>query len=170
MNTLTYSIAGEFLEGSVEAERFSLRAFSGGGRGRKGTGAEHSLSSYDFFRQEKDTSSGHIHGGPIPPGFYFCQYVPSHPKFHECIELVQTITSVIQVDGAGLRSVDRDGFYIHGSGPHGSDGCIVIPKDTEDDRLRLNIAVKNAQSTVMVRVVEPGMPLPAVRETAGRLA
>jgi hypothetical protein len=25
--------------------------------------------------------------------------------------------------------VGRDGFYIHGAGPHGSDGCIV-PTDT----------------------------------------
>ena len=154
----TYSIATEMLRGRVGNEEFIVRAWSGGRRGAKGSGAESSSASYDVFRKEQHDKG--VHGGPIPPGIYLCRYVASHPKFHECIFLEQTLTSLIRVDmNAKIRLYDRDGFYIHGRGPHGSDGCIV--PDNEAVRFQLNKAVKNSRGTVMLRVTDLGMPLPA---------
>lgn len=166
-NSLTYSIATEWLRGSIGHDDFSMHVLSGGGRGRKGGGAEHDWASYNVFRKEKTTSAGHTHGGPLPPGIYVCRYTGHHPKFHECIYLEQTITSILKVDAnARVKFYDRDAFYIHGRGPHGSDGCIV-PED-ETERGRLNKAIKNAAYTVLLIVKEEGLPLPASRETLTR--
>lgn len=151
-NTLYYSIAHEFLTGSVGTENFSVQAFSGGGRGRTGAGAESSASSYNVFRKETGTGTGHVHGGPIPPGFYVCNYVAHHPPFiGPVIQLEQTITSLLNVDVPGKpRLYGRDKFWIHGSASHGSDGCIVIKNIAL--RHKLNDAVKNAQNTVLLKV------------------
>lgn len=159
---LTYSIARERLEGEVGGQKFSMRAFSGGGRGRVGGGAEHTPESYDVFRKEKEGGGKHLHGGPTPPGFYVCHYIAHHPTFGECIFLEQTITSLLGVTSGGqLRFYDRDGFFIHGRGKHGSDGCIV--PENNADRVRLNKAVKKA-GTVALLVGEQGMPLPAAHK------
>ncbi|MGC2809066.1 MAG: hypothetical protein WA303_01675 [Bradyrhizobium sp.] len=151
-NMLAYSIAHQFLSISVATENFSVPALSGGGRGRTGAGAESSASSYDVFRKEKTTATGHIHGGPIPPGFYICHYVEHHPPFiGPVIQLEQTITSILNVDiPSKPRLYGRDKFWIHGSASHGSDGCIVIKNIVV--RHRLNKAVKNAANTVLLKV------------------
>lgn len=158
-NTLTYSIAMETLSGMIGTAAFHLHAWSGGRRGAKGPGAQTTPASYDVFRKEEHSKG--IHGGPIPPGIYVCRYIAHHSKFHECIFLEQTLTSLFQVDAsAKVRLYDRDAFYIHGRGPHGSDGCIV--PENEAVRLQLNKSVKTCDGTVMLRVVDPGFPLPAV--------
>jgi hypothetical protein len=168
-NILSYSIARELLEGEVGNDRFVMRAVSGGGRGRKGGGAEHNWVSYNVFRKEKDGPAGHTHGGPLPPGIYICKYVANHATFHECIYLQPTITAMFEVDArANVHFYNRDQFYIHGHGPHGSDGCIVPAMNSE--RIRLNKAIKNADGAVMLKVSELGMPLPAARETKTRTA
>ena len=164
-NLITYSIAREWLRGVVGTEQFSFRAWSGGGRGRTGEGADHSPQSYDVFRKEKGEGDSHIHGGPLPPGIYICNYVAHHPKFHECIFLEQTITALFTIDAsAKVRFYDRDSLYIHGRGPHGSDACIV--PEHEADRKALNKAIKNTSGAVMLKVIDPGMPVPAERETS----
>src|SRR5208337_5353765 len=135
INMLTYSIARERFQGTVENQTFGMRAWAGGSRGKTGSGAEHTLSSYDVFRQTQHDKG--IHGGPLPTGLYVCRYVPHHPHFHECIFLEQTITTIMQVEAnARIRFYDRSGFYIHGRGQHGSDGCIVPELNIE--RYRLN--------------------------------
>ena len=160
---LTYSIAREWLNGTVNSESFSMRAWSGGGRGRVGSGAEHTLESYDTSRKE---AKG-ILGGPLPYGVYICKYVANHPKFHECIFLQQTITSIIQTDVLGrIYATDRGGFYIHGRGEKGSDGCIV--PENLGERVRLNRAIKASREVVLLKVAEPGMPLPAVLDNRTR--
>jgi len=157
-NTLSYSIATETLSGTIGITTFLVRAWSGGRRGAKGPGAQSTPRSYDVFRKE-DHGKG-VHGGPIPPGIYLCRYVANYAKFHECIFLAQTLTSLFRVDAnATIRFYGRDKFYIHGRGPHGSDGCIV--PENEAVRLQLNKSVKNSQGTVMLQVVDPGFPLPA---------
>ncbi|MBV9289969.1 MAG: hypothetical protein JO288_19515 [Hyphomicrobiales bacterium] len=159
---LTYSIAREFLEGAIGKENFSLRAWAGGGRGRTGIGAQRDSGSYDVFRQTKHSKG--IHGGPLPPGLYICRYVAHHHHFGECIFLEQTPTALFQIDmKANVRFYDRDGFYIHGRGPHGSDGCIV--PESNPERIRLNKAVKDATSAVLLKVTDVGMALPAARYT-----
>ncbi len=166
-NILTYSIASEWLRGSVGTESFRLHAWSGGARGRTGSGAEHSLASFSVFRRT-DHSKG-IHGGPLPPGLYLCHYVAHHPHLGECIALEPTLTAMFQVDPrANVKFYKRDGFYIHGRVPHGSDGCIV--PENNGERKRLNLAVKNSSSAVVLKVTDPGMLLPAAIETGTRIA
>jgi hypothetical protein len=151
---LGYSIVKEWLEGTVGNEKFSMRAWSGGGRGRLGGGAEHTAASYDVFRKETDPGTAHIHGGPIPPGAYICYYLAHHRRYGECIFLQQTVTSLIDVQvkgGLAIRFYNRDGFFIHGRGKHGSDGCIV--PENQSARARLNKALKKAgKGTVMLKV------------------
>ena len=168
-NFLSYSIATEWLQGVIGHDQFSMRAFAGGGRGRKGVDAERDWTSYDVFRKEREDPKHHVHGGPLPPGMYVCRYVSHHPKFHECIYLEQTITSIMAVDSnASVRFYGRGGFYIHGRGRHGSDGCIVPEDDLK--RRHLNKAVKNASGTVLLEVKDVGMPLPASRNTSLMMA
>lgn len=157
-NVLTYSIAREWLEGTVGKARFSMRAFSGGGRGRTGSGASHDAGSYDVFR--KTDHAGGVHGGPLPPGLYICRYVAHHHHFGECIFLMQTPTALFTVDAkAEIRFHDRGGFFIHGRGAHGSDGCIV--PESQSERTRLNRAIRDEAGMVLLKVEEQGMPLPA---------
>lgn len=79
------------------------------------------------------------------------------------------MTSLFQIDAqAHVRFYNRDGMYIHRRGPIGSQGCIVV--ENEADRIRLNQAIKNWSGTVMLKVTDVGMPLPAERETGLRTA
>jgi hypothetical protein len=166
---LRYSIAREWLQGTVGGQHFAMRAYSGGGRGRRGAGAERGLKSFDIHRKEVDTKIGHVHGGPLFPGMYMCHYVANHQKFHECIRLLQTLTSLFPTNAFGALDSGplRDRFYIHARGTHGSDGCIV--PEYEADRIRLNKAVK-AAGQVSLLVEEPGMQLPAAQRTGGSIA
>jgi hypothetical protein len=43
----------------------------------------------------------------------------------------------------------RDGFYIHGVGPHGSDGCIV-PTDKDQFQLLINLLTKSGGGNLLV--------------------
>ena len=100
---------------------------------------------------------------PLPPGLYICAYATDGPG-GESIRLDPTPTALFQIDqNANVRFYNRDGMYIHGRGPIGSQGCIVAENDA--DRHRLNKAVKNCTSTVMLKVSETGMPLPAARDS-----
>jgi hypothetical protein len=155
-NALTYSIAREWLSGSIDRQQFQLRASSGGGRGRKGAGAEFSVNSYDVHR--KANKSEDITGGPLPPGLYSCEFVAAHPKLHRCIRLLPAVT---------VKLAGRGGFYIHGRGKHGSDGCIV--PENASELHRLVEAIKDASRTVTLHVVDVGWPVPAARSTSGIL-
>jgi hypothetical protein len=155
-NILYYLIAMEWLYGSVNNENFSMHAWSGGRRGSTTPGvAEHSILSYDVFRKEKPG----VNGGPLPPGLYICHYTTNGPG-GKSIRLEPTMAALFQVDqGLTVHWYHRGGFYIHGRGPIGSEGCIV--PENEADRQRLNNAIKSCAETVMLRVQDPGMPLPA---------
>lgn len=160
---LTYDIQSEVLYGDVGNQRFHLHAVSGGGRGStlKPEGDE-LLRSWSF-RTKEDRKKG-VRGGIIPPGFYICHYLKSYGSFHECIYLEQTVSSLLAPDptsSIGVAFVDRGGklghgaFLIHAHGPKGSDGCIVIPNETE--RHRLNQAIRHHDRTPL-QVVRPYLP------------
>ena len=164
---LIYDIQSELLHGDVGSQHFRVHAVSGGGRGSylKPEGDE-LLRSWSFLTKEEASKS--IRGGIIPPGPYVCRYVANHSTFHECIYLEQTVASLLVPDPAspaGIKVHDRGGFYIHGSGPKGSDGCIVV-RDKQE-RLRLNKAIKTNGATLL-RVVHPFLPddLSSRRRTA----
>ncbi len=155
---LTYDVQSERLSGTVGAEHFDVRAVSGGGRGSKvRPEGQETLRSW-LVGTKEDEARG-VRGGPIPPGFYVCCYLQSHPPFGECIFLEQTLTSLIvrsPESAIGIALRDRDGFYIHGQGPKGSDGCIVPM--IESERKRLNKAVKANPGTPL-RVINPYVPV-----------
>lgn len=156
---LTYSIAREWLEGQVGKDKFAMRTWSGGGRGQTGEGAERTWRSYDVALKTTPPGQRHVHGGPLPPGMYVCRFVADHPKFGDCVYLEQTLSSLIEVSSNGnIAVVDRDAFFIHKRGPHGSDGCLV--PESESERLRLAYAIKSG-GPILLNVVEKGMPLPA---------
>lgn len=100
--------------------------------------------------------------GRFPPVNYTCRYIAHHHIFGECIQLLR------QSDARAIHSqfsphpmphFRANDFFIHGSGPKGSDGCIVPPNRAE--RLRLNQAVKNFPGTVVLFVKNVGYMLPA---------
>lgn len=165
---LIYDIQSELLHGEVGSQTFRVHAVSGGGRGSKvRPEGDQLLRSWSYGTKE-DENRG-VRGGIIPPGPYICRYSASHPKFHECIFLEQTVASLLVSDpssATGVRLHSRDGFYIHARGPKGSDGCIVVFDEAE--RLRLNRAIRNANSATLLRVVNPFLPddLSANRRTA----
>jgi hypothetical protein len=133
---LTYDIALERLYGEIGGKKFAIHAMSGGGRGSKvhpygdpgDKGSNVGLGSWSWPRQE--VGSKHIRGGPVPPGFY----IIFKPQTYAWLGggkgayLEQTLSSLLHADptkAIGVSVTGRDGFYIHGRGPKGSDGCIV---------------------------------------------
>jgi len=147
--------------GSVE-RRF--RAFSGGGRGSIAGRAEDSAASFDY-RLKKVSDERGERGGPLPPGHYLVHRTEQHGHLGQA-NWLESIT-------AHLRVPTRDftkayGFYIHGRGPKGSDGCIV-PENRSDrewvqgaiDRLGLPIPLwvvlgqQPERGDVLKRVMNP---------------
>lgn len=67
-NILTYSIAREWLQGSIGNQTFSMHAWSGGRRGSTTPGAsQHGDGSYNVFRKEQNASMK----GPFHREFIF---------------------------------------------------------------------------------------------------
>ncbi len=163
---LTYDIAKELLYGKVGKHRFHMRAFSGGGRGKKakyGPGEQTLTSRLSTTIADDDHG---VRGGPLPPGEYLCTYVAHHSKFHECIHLKTTLSSRYIASPVARFPIwhgrPKDGdFYVHGRGKLGSDGCIV--PEIEAERLRLNRAVKQNSGTKLT-VVHASYMLPAELE------
>jgi len=62
------------------------------------------------------TGKNHQHGGPLPLG----RYKILKPSFHPHLGL----SAELKPDPERAM-MSRSGFFIHGRGPHGSDGCIV---------------------------------------------
>jgi hypothetical protein len=139
---LYYNVKNEWLHGSIGPHHFSMHAYSGGGRGSvKRDVPEHASESWNVFRAEDRDHK--VRGGPIPPGMYICEY-HKHERFGECIRL-RSLISALPPRQLHLHPVLRGGFYIHGRGDLGSDGCIV-PHD-RSRRLNLNAAIKEFPGT-----------------------
>lgn len=64
-------------------------------------------------------------GGPIPPGVYWVEKPTHHPSLGYSARLRPD-----HATKALLHELNRGGFFIHGRGPRGSDGCIV-PLETK---------------------------------------
>src|SRR3954452_16620711 len=115
---LTYYIFEGVLTGFVEGKMYHMSALSGGGGAS--TAARTSSAVNNPYEAGLKTvastkTAGHVHGGPIPPGIYTIKKAAIHPHLHLSARL----------ENSRWRPMGRDGFYIHGRGPHGSDGCIV---------------------------------------------
>jgi hypothetical protein len=170
------------LSGKIGGELpFLTTAYSGGSRGHKVVSSKlaaeylhrdaNNLTSRLATTGEKKDSHGHYiqRGGTLPPGHYDCRYVAHHPHFGECIQLLR------RQDALAIHSpfsphpiphLRHNDFFIHGAGPKGSDGCIVVVSLHE--RRRLNRAVKDFAGNVVLFVQNVSYMLPA--ELEGQIA
>lgn len=128
---LTYYIFEGVLVGTAGGRLIHLLALLGGGGARdlkkvdrKKTLVDPQLvnNPYTTWHKEVDQKSKHLHGGAIPLGRYTIdspsKTAREHKKF---VELVKQ-AAFLRPDN---KRMTRSGFYIHGRGGHGSDGCIV---------------------------------------------
>lgn len=183
--SLTYDAEAERLVGTIGEQQFDIHAFSGGSRGHKEVDpktakAYRHFESSSFFSHFANTptigegtkkSPYRQRGGTLPPGHYSCTYMQYHKPFGECIKLRRDADTHIHYPTASGVSLDSrgDDFYIHGSGPKGSDGCIVITD--EATRHRLNHAIRDfsSQGHVILRVTHVAFLLPAERDDLARV-
>lgn len=117
---LNYSISSAILSSLSSTQPFTIVAYSGGRGGSKTPGAADPLIMNNPLAMcvKTDHAAG-IHGGPLPIGSYTIDPPAHHPHLGYSARLTPIAgTSLFGMCG-------RDGFYIHGRGPHGSDGCIV---------------------------------------------
>jgi hypothetical protein len=172
---LVYDAAAEVLRGSIGAlGHFNFHAYSGGSRGHKQGVAANVASRYLHGQanailsrlattKEIMNAKGEYEqrGGTLPPGHYLCKYVQNHSSFHECILLAPQRDAFAIHSPFALTAIvhGRGGFYIHGRGPKGSDGCIVPAN--EGERRRLNQAIKNFDAKVILQVIHVSYMLPA---------
>ena len=115
---LTYYIREGLLVGVSGRRMFHIPALSGGGGGstqNAGTDTINNPYMEGLKTSGAANSPFHIHGGPLPPGKYVVHTPAQHPHLGLSAEL----------EHPDFDPMGRDGFYIHGRGPHGSDGCIV---------------------------------------------
>jgi hypothetical protein len=179
---LTYDAASETLTGNVAGNHFHERAFSGGSRGhkssvRKAAAARYlhndplneSLGRLATTREvyDKKTDRYKQRGGTIPPGHYLCVYMRHHAAFGECVFLEPTKDAhAIHSPFSRFPIVHhRDGFFIHGHGPKGSDGCIVLAN--EPRRKLLNGVIRDFAGSVILEVKNVSYLLPAERGLSG---
>jgi hypothetical protein len=157
-NILKYSIRDELLYGTVSNISFSMKAYSGGGRGSTAGAERADLAHWNTAKRAPGSYDEKNRGGPIPLGIYVASYYGVHPHLGRCAELTQTLSSLLQRDyesATGLRVTDRDGFFIHGRGPKGSDGCIV--PSTKDELKALLDAIQAVAGPVVILVHSEGM-------------
>ncbi len=121
----TYYIFEGVLIGTANGKSFHISAASGGGGGTKDKKlvlADSTNNPYSVGVKEQDTKVSHVRGGPIPPGKYSIGTPAVHKPLGLSAQLLPT---------GGQPMYGRSGFYIHGRGPKGSDGCIVPLDKTE---------------------------------------
>ena len=157
-NVLKYSISGESLYGTIGDQTFSMKAFSGGGRGSTAGLERHDLKHWSTRKKAPPAFSPKERGGPLPVGMYLVQYYGVHEHLGRCAHLMQTLTSLLHADpwsDTGVSVTNRSGFYIHGRGRRGSDGCIV-PSIGTDLTLLLD-AIESAEGAIPLFVHSEGV-------------
>jgi len=171
---LTYDAVSEVLSGNIGRYSFRMTAYSGGSRGHR-AGVKSALAD-KYLHNQADTLSSRLattsevkdsqgrykrRGGTLPPGHYVCHYLAHHHAFGECIRLLRSADaraiSTPFYPHPILHGREND-FFIHGSGPKGSDGCIVPAIRAE--RFRLNKAVKQFAGSVILEVKNVSYQLP----------
>ena len=172
---LTYNAASQILSGHVGNEKFHEIAFSGGGRGHTATTPDKAVrylhsnplnkslgllaTTREIYDKQSDTYSQR--GGTLPPGHYHCVYIAAHPTFHKCIRLEPMRDAHAIVSPFARHPIvhHRSGFFIHGHGPKGSDGCLVLAH--ENRRKLLNKSVSEFNGWVTLNVTHVSYMLPA---------
>lgn len=157
LNILNYSIRDEMLYGTISSRSMSMFAFSGGGRGSTAGMEQTDIRHWNSQKKAPATFSRQDRGGPLPAGLYLVNYHGVHEHLGRCAALTQTISSLVYADpfsDIGIAVTERDGFYIHGRGPKGSDGCIVPSKS--GDLTKILDAIKAATDPIVLIVKNEG--------------
>lgn len=143
---LTYYIYEGLLTGIVNGRLVHISAVSGGGGGTTRNKTAFSMNN-PYMEGLKTVGNGkhHVHGGPIPPGSYDIE-TPSH---HPHLGLSARLDSL-----SGKPPMGRDGFFIHGRGPHGSDGCIVPLDPHEFTRLMDALTITHGGRLVVAETMD----------------
>jgi hypothetical protein len=124
--SLTYSISEGLLTGLANGAMIYVTALSGGGGGSTRHGGNSDTNNPYSTGVKTEEGKTHQHGGPIPTGRYRILPPSRHPHLGLSCRLDPYDADQTRHMGG------RDGFYIHGRGPHGSDGCIVPMEDFQE--------------------------------------
>ena len=129
-------------------------------RGRGSTaGMElHDLKHWSTNKKAPPAFTKKDRGGPLPVGLYLAKYYGFHAHLGRCAILMQTISSLLHADpwsDIGMSVTNRAGFYIHGKGPKGSDGCIVPSKNS--DLKSILDALEDEDSVIALLVQDEGI-------------
>ncbi len=121
---LTYYVFEGVLVGQAGGRQFHIFARSGGGGGTT-KGGETFVGNNPYMTGFRTAGKGksHLHGGPVPLGRYKIEKPTTHPHLG--------LSALLKPDPP-RKMAGRSGFFIHGRGPHGSDGCIVPLGSFED--------------------------------------
>ena len=138
---LTYYIVEGVLAGSVGDQAIHICAWSGGGGGSTKNRASYTANN-PYMEALKTVGDGkqHVHGGPLPPG----KYIIGKPVHSSHLGLCASLTHTKLKTPMG-----RSGFYIHGRGPHGSDGC-VVPTDKIEFKRLMDLLTKSGGGSMWV--------------------
>lgn len=115
------------LLGSFGSRRFHMFALSGGGGGSKGRLGifPTEVVNNPYFESKRakgpERDPKHEHGGPLPLGWY----TVSPPRASTKAERARMGRCAKLTPRKWTNMMNRRGMFIHGQGPHGSDGCIV---------------------------------------------
>lgn len=122
---LTYYIFEGVLIGYSGGQNFHIMASSGGGGGS--TKHHPDLGGvfhpYSTGIKTAGKAASHKHGGAIPLGKYVIHKPAKQPHLG--------LAAYLEPDRSNSM-MSRGGFYIHGRGQHGSDGCIVPLSDFKE--------------------------------------
>lgn len=111
---LIYNIEDASLFGKVGNKEFKIKAFSGFRGGS--TTYKYSQAQDPLLTHIKTNHLKNQHGGPLPVG----KYKIHCPKKWDHLGLASLLEPY-----KSNHMLGRGGFFIHGRGHHGSDGCIV---------------------------------------------
>lgn len=182
---LTFDAAAGMLCGVIPGNKaFRMHAESGGGRGHIPVSrakaavylhkqGELLASHYSNTSELKDTKGKYVtRGGTLPAGHYTCEYKLKSSVGEDVIQLFAHMDAKAIYSPFSAQKIPhgtfnhktgaydpRHGFYIHGSGEKGSDGCIVPRPPAE--RVRLSHAVRDYHGKVILVVSNVSYILPA---------
>ena len=129
-NVLRYSIARQLIWGDVGGKQYGPHAaVSGGGQDGVSKKAVSVGARNSYIKADQ---AAHRRGGAIMPGWWIV--IPEKLGLHKHSSHLDwggapTANSLRIVPyqlASGHEGSNRNSFYIHGTGGHGSDGCILI--------------------------------------------
>jgi hypothetical protein len=112
---LTYYVFEGVLAGILNGTSVSISAVSGGGGGSKVHPPNAAMNNPYMYSLKEVKGRAGLRGGPIPLG----RFKIATPAPHGHLGLAARLTPETPMPN------HRGGFFIHGRGPLGSDGCIV---------------------------------------------